>query len=55
MSALGRPPAPPALRRVNVPVRLMTSAALLTMSPVTLPMAPLPICRVPALIVVPPL
>jgi len=38
-----------------VPVRLNTSAALSTMSPVTLPVAPpLPICSVPALIVVTP-
>jgi hypothetical protein len=38
-----------------VPVRLNTSAALSTMSPTTLPVAPLPICSVPALIVVPPM
>jgi hypothetical protein len=38
-----------------VPVRLNTSAALSTILPVTLPVAPpLPICSVPALIVVTP-
>jgi hypothetical protein len=33
---------------------LITSAALSTMLPATLPVAPLPICSVPALIVVVP-
>ena len=45
-----------ALAMVSVPVRLITRALLLVVAPVpSAPVAPLPICRVPAEIVVVPL